>query len=330
MRADRLVALLLLLQARGRVTAAEVAAELEISRKTARRDLEALAMAGIPVYSQPGRGGGWQLLGGARTDLTGLTAAEARALFLVVGPVPVLAPEAKSALRKLVRALPATFRAPAESAAAASVLDPISWGDTTPPESAHVAVLQQAVIDSVLVHLTYVDGRGEPSERLVHPLGVVAKAGVWYVVAGTAAGRRTFRVSRITSLTLTNVPAERPAGFDLARAWQEISADVDQLRTRVTATVQASDEVLHGLHAQFGTDVSQAVTLADGLLEVEIGGASYDALAERLAGWGSGLVVVGPEDVRVRLAEIGAELVATYSRQSGDGPNPISLPSGSW
>src|SRR5215510_3831994 len=103
MRADRLVATLLLLQARGRVTAAEVAEELEVSVRTARRDLEALAMAGIPVYSQTGRGGGWSLVGGARTDLSGLTAAEAQALFLVAGPSAALTPEAKAALRKLVQ-----------------------------------------------------------------------------------------------------------------------------------------------------------------------------------------------------------------------------------
>src|ERR671915_254869 len=104
MRADRLVATLLLLQARGRVTAAEVAAELEVSLKTARRDLEALSLAGVPVYSTPGRGGGWELLGGARTDLSGLTATEARALFLLAGPAAAAAPEVPSALRKLMRA----------------------------------------------------------------------------------------------------------------------------------------------------------------------------------------------------------------------------------
>src|SRR6188508_656642 len=103
MRADRLVAALLILQARGRVSAGELARELEVSVKTARRDLEALAMAGVPVYAQPGRNGGWSLLGEARTDLTGLTADEARALFLVAGPSARVAPEAKTALRKLVR-----------------------------------------------------------------------------------------------------------------------------------------------------------------------------------------------------------------------------------
>ena len=119
MRADRLVATLLLMQSRGRVTAAELAEELEVSVATARRDLEALSTAGIPVYPQPGRGGGWSLLGGARTDLSGLTAAEAQALFLLVGPAAAVAPEAKAALRKLVRALPDTFRADAEAVARA-------------------------------------------------------------------------------------------------------------------------------------------------------------------------------------------------------------------
>ena len=116
MRADRLVAVLMLLQTRGQITAAEVADELEVSERTARRDLEALSMAGVPVYSRQGRNGGWQLVGGARTDLSGLNAAEARALFLVAGPSSSATPELKAALRKLVRALPETFRSDAEAA----------------------------------------------------------------------------------------------------------------------------------------------------------------------------------------------------------------------
>src|SRR5690349_23532088 len=109
MRADRLVAILLLLQQRAQITASEVALELEVSERTARRDLEALGAAGLPVYSVPGRGGGWRLLGGARTDLSGLNASEARALFLVAGPASTATPAVKAALRKLVRALPEPF-----------------------------------------------------------------------------------------------------------------------------------------------------------------------------------------------------------------------------
>src|SRR5436309_14685987 len=124
MRADRLVAALLLMQSRGRVTAAELARELEVSVATARRDLEALSAAGIPVYPQPGRGGGWALVGGARTDLSGLKADEVRALFTVAGPAAAATPELKAALRKLVRALPEPFRAGAETVAASLVVDP--------------------------------------------------------------------------------------------------------------------------------------------------------------------------------------------------------------
>lgn len=116
MKADRLLATLLFLQARGHVTATDVAAEFEVSERTARRDLEALALAGVPVYAQRGRGGGWSLVGRARTDLTGLTAGEVRALFFAVGPVSAAAPELRMAVRKLIQALPATLRPDAEAA----------------------------------------------------------------------------------------------------------------------------------------------------------------------------------------------------------------------
>ncbi|HEX5096177.1 MAG TPA: WYL domain-containing protein, partial [Acidimicrobiia bacterium] len=221
MRADRLVATLLFLQSRGQVTAAEVAAELEVSVKTARRDLEALSIAGIPVYSQPGRGGGWSLLGGARTDLSGLTAAEARTLFLVAGPSSAITPEAKAALRKLVRALPETFRAEAEKAASAVVLDPAGWGRTAPSTPPHLEVLQQAVIAGVQVRLGYSDAKGAVTERIVHPLGLVAKGTTWYLVGDTDNGRRTFRVWRVQSVELLDEPAVRPPDFDLHEAWQE-------------------------------------------------------------------------------------------------------------
>ena len=126
MRADRLVEVLLLLQQRGQVTAREVAEELEISERTARRDLDALGMAGLPVYSVQGRNGGWRLLGDGRTDLSGLSADEVRALFSVAGPSGA-DPEVRSALRKLVRALPETFRTRAERAATTIVEDRAPW-----------------------------------------------------------------------------------------------------------------------------------------------------------------------------------------------------------
>src|SRR4029077_3797219 len=225
MRADRLLAVLILLQTPGRVTAAEVAAELEISERTARRDLDALAMAGLPVYSQPGRNGGWQLLGGARTDLSGLNAAEARALFLVAGPSPAT-PELKAALRKLVRALPEPFRADAQAASTAVVVDPNEWGRAQPmrPPPEHLDVLQRAVIEGEQVELGYVARDRATSTRVVHPLGLAAKGTIWYLVADTDAGLRTFRVDRVTAAHGTGAPVVRPADFDLTEAWKLISA----------------------------------------------------------------------------------------------------------
>ena len=211
-RADRLVATLLLLQARGRVTAAEVAEELEVSVRTARRDLEALSLAGIPVQLQTGRGGGWSLVGGARTDLSGLTAAQAQALFLVAGPSAAVTPEAKAALRKLVRALPETFRDEAEKAAAAVVLDAARWGGTAPPAPPHLDALQRAVVAGVRVRLDYRYRSGTASEWRVDPLGLVAKGSVWYLVAGTDAGLRTFRVGGVQAVTPTAEPVVRCPG----------------------------------------------------------------------------------------------------------------------
>ena len=145
MRADRLVAALLFLQARGRVTAAELAAELEVSERTARRDLEALTASGVPVYAQRGRGGGWRLVGGARTDLTGLTSPEVRALFLAAGSSGA-SPELRAALRKLLRAVPEPLRPDAEAASRARIVDELDWsGTAVTAADPHLTELERAV-----------------------------------------------------------------------------------------------------------------------------------------------------------------------------------------
>jgi len=311
-RADRLVATLLLLQARGRVTAAEVAEELEVSVRTARRDLEALSLAGIPVYSQTGRGGGWSLVGGARTDLSGLTAAEAQALFLVAGPAAAVTPEAKAALRKLVQALPKTFRDEAEKAAAAVVLDAAQWGGTTPPAPPHLEALQRAVVAGVRVRLDYRDRRGTATERLVDPLGLVAKGSAWYLVAGTGAGLRTFRVGRVQAVTPTGEPVVRPAGFDLAGAWADIVGEIDGLRGRELVTARADPAHVGWLRAQFGTRVRVGEADPDGWVTVEIGFEDGTTPARALAGFVLGLEVLSPDHVRDELAELGRRLVERY------------------
>ena len=318
MRADRLVAILLLLQARGQVTAAEVAEELEISERTARRDLEALGMAGLPIYSQQGRHGGWRLAGGGKTDLSGLTAGEARALFLVAGPSPSVSatPQVKAALRKLVRALPEPLRSGAEAASAAVVVDPRGWDERAHPRPAPplLDAVQRAVVEGEQVTLGYVARNREPSTRVVHPLGLAAKGSTWYLVADTDAGLRTFRIDRMTSVEPTGEPVVRPEGFELAQAGQLISDEIEQRRTPLRARALARPDAVPICRWILGNRVRIGPAGPDGRVEIELRGHHIESLAGEIAGLGAALEVVDPPDLRHRLARVGAELTATYGQ----------------
>nr|WP_225956063.1 WYL domain-containing protein [Amycolatopsis lexingtonensis] len=297
------------MQTRGRVTAGELAAELEISVATARRDLEALSAAGVPVYPQPGRGGGWQLVGGARTDLSGLSAREAQALFLLAGPAAATAPEVKSALRKLMGALPGTFRADAEAAADAVVVDQAGWGERPKERPPMVELLRDAVIARRRVRFTYT-GR----DRVVDPWGLVDKDDVWYLVAGTDKGRRTFRVDRIAAATPTEEAADRPTDLELAKVWQEVVEEVETRRSLLTADVVLARRHLGVMRDRFGRHCELVAELPDDRVRVRVAAPAPIMIAQELAGWGALVDVEGPEPVRAELARLGAELVARYAR----------------
>jgi len=317
MRADRLVAILLMLQSRGQVTAAEVAKELEVSERTARRDLDALGVAGLPIYSTQGRNGGWRLAGGGRTDLSGLTASEARALFLVAGPSSAATPEIKAALRKLVRALPEPFRNDAEAASTAVVVDPTGWDRPTSPRRAPplLDVTQRAVIEGQQVTLGYRARDGAVSSRVVHPLGLAAKGTAWYLVAATEAGLRTFRVDRMSSVEPPGEAVVRPEGFDLAEAWRLIADEVDRRRTPVVAHGLMRSDVVWILRSILGNRVRIGPPGPDGRVEVELRGHSTRSLAAEVAGLGAMLEVLDPPELRVHLAAVGAELADLYGAQ---------------
>jgi len=285
MRADRLVATLLLMQARGRVTAALVAKELGVSLATARRDLEALSAAGVPVYAQQGRGGGWSLVGGARTDLTGLTSIEAKALFMLVGPAASLDPPARSALRKLVQALPGAFRADAEAAAEAVVVDSTGWGEGENERPEGVEALQDAVVSCRKISLDYENRAHQLTQRLVDPWGLIAKGQFWYLIAGTEDGQRTFRVDRISRLTVTDLPAERPSDFDLSREWDVVVGDMERRRSLLSATVIIDAHLLPVLRDQFGRNCEPVDYQDDGPVRVRITAPMALSIAEHLAGW---------------------------------------------
>ena len=312
MRADRLVAVLMMLQTRGQVTAAEVADELEVSERTARRDLEALGMAGVPVYSRQGRNGGWQLVGGARTDLSGLNAAEARALFLVAGPSSAATPELKAALRKLVRALPETFRSDAEAASDRGGRRPTVVGQPVrpPPSLRRTSTTCRTRSSTASRCRSATSAReGPPSTRVVHPLGLATKGRRWYLVADTDAGLRTFRVDRVTVGRAR--PATRscaPTASTSQESWRLVSDGSTRLWAACGHGGTAVPDSVGLLRGVFGNRLRIGPTGADGRVEVEIAGPAPGRTGGRVRRVRHHDRAFDPPELRDQLARIGAEL----------------------
>jgi predicted DNA-binding transcriptional regulator YafY len=323
MRADRLVAIVLLLQTHGQLTAGDLAERLETSERTIRRDLDALSFAGVPVYAQRGRGGGWALLGGYRTDLSGLTTDEARALMLVAGPNALagvgVEPKVKSAVRKLIAALPATVQAEAAAAQDAVLVDPVAWGRKGEAHpTAQLDVLRDAVVRGVQVDITYAKPREAAQSRRVHPFGLVSKGGTWYLLAGAAAGLRTFRLSRVKAVAMTDEPVERPDNFDLAEAWDQVQRELPGRLGTVAVELRVDPEVLPWLRraiAGWGTlDPSESERAGRGRWPQYTATFPHpSAAAAELVRFGARVEVVSPDDVKAELLRLGRELVKAYS-----------------
>jgi predicted DNA-binding transcriptional regulator YafY len=242
-RASRLVSLVLLLQNHGRQTAAELARRLEVSERTVYRDLDALSQAGVPVYAERGPGGGCQLVDGYRTSLTGLSRQEADALFLAGVPAAAadlgLGPVAAAAQLKVLAALPDRLRATALLARQRFHLDAPDWFETAPAHPALEAVAGAVWADRRL-SFSYERGDGSKVRRTVDPLGLVLKAGAWYLLGRIARDVRTYRVSRIRRPRALEQPFERDPAFDLAATWAAASAEFESTRPRYPVTVRVS------------------------------------------------------------------------------------------
>ena len=237
MRADRLLSILLLLQSRGQMTGRELAERLEVSERTLHRDMDALSAAGVPVFALRGSRGGWQLEENWRTQVPGLDEAELRALLMAQPRIlgdRKLAAAAERALGKLMASLPVPLRARAESMRQRLYVDTTGWFGGA-EELSMLPIVQEAVTRDRKLKIRYSSRRsrfehagGEAenvSERIVDPLGLVAKGSTWYLVANTARGFRTFRVSRIQNALLLDARCERPLSFDLESHWRSATED---------------------------------------------------------------------------------------------------------
>ncbi|MEV6345654.1 WYL domain-containing protein [Actinoplanes sp. NPDC051851] len=269
MRASRLLSLLLLLQNRGLMSAPQLAKELTVSVRTIYRDVEALAAAGVPVYAEPGPAGGYRLLDGYRTRLTGLTPDEAESLFLTGLPQPAaelgLGAQLAAAELKLTAALPLAYRDASTRIRQRFHLDAPGWY-REPDDVPHLLAVAEALWQDRVVEIRYRRWSPEPGEvtRRLDPLGLVLKAGVWYLVAAGRGGPRTYRVSSIVRLRALPDRVTRPDGFDLAAFWREHVDRYERAGTGETAAVRLSPDGVAALPGVFGP---KAARTALGTLE---------------------------------------------------------------
>ncbi|MEU7860935.1 WYL domain-containing protein [Nonomuraea sp. NPDC049141] len=312
MRAARLMSLLLLLQGRGGMTAAELAKELEVSERTIHRDVLALAESGVPVYADRGRGGGYRLLDGYRTRLTGLDRAEAEALFLSGVPAALremgLEEVAATARLKAAAALSPGVRDAPATAAQRFHLDAPGWfaGDSPPP--AALAPLARAVWRDLSVTAVYKD-----AERTLEPYGLVLKAGAWYLAARSGERFLIFRVDRFGEIGVLARVFERDPGFDLAAFWAGQSAAFSRSLLRETVTLRLSEagvRLLRHIADPAALPGALASLQPDGT--VRLGVESVRVAYGQVLRFGPEAEVLGPPELRALVAEAAARLAALY------------------
>ncbi|MFI1206133.1 helix-turn-helix transcriptional regulator [Streptomyces sp. NPDC020802] len=319
MKSARLVSILLLLQTRGRMTAADLAQELEVSVRTVYRDVEALSSAGVPLYGDAGHSGGYRLLDGYRTRLTGLTAGEAEALFLAGVPGPAaelgLGSLLAAAQLKVRAALPRELRAHADRISGRFHLDAPGWyADAADGAAPFLPAVADAVWNSRVLHVLYRRWR-EPTDvrRRLEPYGLVLKAGRWYVVAGP--GPRTFRVDQILELATSDEEFTRPDGFDLGAYWTGYQRDFHDRLHRAEAVVRLAPGVR--LAGPAGDAVrANGLTEQGGWIRATVPIESVEHAHAEFLRLGMGIEVLEPAALRARIADTVAGLARTYGAVS--------------
>jgi len=320
MRADRLLSIVLLLQAHHQLTSRDLAARLEVSERTIHRDMEALSGAGIPVIALRGTHGGWSLLGEYRTNLTGLNESEVETLF-VTKPSNLLADlklekASEGALLKLLAALPVSYQRAAERARRRIYIDAAGWARQEEAVPL-LPVVQEAIWLERQLSFSYDRGRDcEPAERLCNPLGLVAKGSVWYLVAAVGPDVRSYRVSRIVRAEVLKEPAAVPADFDLAVYWQQSAAAFKSNLPNYTARFRVAPDVFPFLRfaGRFSRVSDDYETDADGWIRVTVRFDVEEMACGFALSFGSKLEVLEPETLRAKVIQAAKETVEFYKQ----------------
>jgi predicted DNA-binding transcriptional regulator YafY len=323
MRASRLLSLLLLLQTRGRMTAQQLADALEVSVRTVYRDAEALSAAGVPLYGDAGHAGGYQLLGGYRTRLTGLTAAEAEALFLSGLPGPAaelgLGGVLAAATLKLRAALPASLREHADRSER-FYLDAPGWY-RRPQDVPQLPVVASAVWNRQVIQVTYRRWK-EPTEvtRRLEPHGLVLKAGTWYVVARSNGMMRTYRVDQIVAASVCGGDFAAEPGFELARYWHSYLAEFHRQLYTGHAVIRLSAEGVARMRHVLSTAAVTAVETtgaaeADGWVRARVPIESADQALGDFLRLGADIEILAPAELREQAASTIRAMATLYDQR---------------
>ncbi|MDJ0752965.1 MAG: YafY family protein [Ardenticatenaceae bacterium] len=326
MKASRLITLLMLLQTQGRMTAKELAARLEVSTRTIYRDIDALSAAGVPVYAEPGAHGGCALVDNYRTSLTGLNEEEVRALFMSTVPSLMTGlgadKSADSARLKLTAALPPSFQKEAQRIQQLIFLDPVGWLQWDEP-TPFLPLVQEALWEERRVRMLYRTAAGTWNKRLVAPYGLVAKGGIWYLVAESQGRITTFRISRIQEAALTGHHYSRPNEFDLKQYWEEwvtgfeaslknFPVEIRVPPTGIQPLIEVLGEGVHQIAARTGRLDRQ------GNLFIEVSFGSAEEACRKLSGLGHEVEVMRPPALRQMMSETARKVMELYGMKTRD------------
>jgi predicted DNA-binding transcriptional regulator YafY len=322
MRADRLLSILLLLQSRGQMSARALAAELEVSERTIYRDVEALSGAGVPVYAETGRDGGYGLLDSYRTSLTGLTDGEVRAFFMLSIPAPLtqlgVSQELKTAMLKVEAALPAARRQDEEQVRQRFHLDSSWWHQHETPVP-YLQTVHAAVWADHRIEITYRQPVGVTIKQIVDPYALVAKAGAWYLICAYNGRMRVHSVADLTEVHASEERFERDEDFHLAEFWEAWCAAREQDQSLYPVTVRVTSHFVPYLPWYFGNAIRARLAQADppdeeGRITLTLSFQSLESARDRLLDLGRGVEVLDPLALRLSIEDYARQIVAMYEK----------------
>jgi predicted DNA-binding transcriptional regulator YafY len=324
MRADRLLSIMLLLQIHKRLTSHDLAGRLEVSERTIHRDMEALSGAGVPVFAERGAAGGWSLVEDYRTSLTGLKKEEIFALFLSTPAARLLSDlglekASAMALTKLRASLPDIHQSTAQYALQRIYIDAEGW-NSYEESAASLPVIQEAIWSERKLNIVYRRPDGcESFERIVDPLGLVAKGSVWYMVASVDGEVRSYRVSRIANSTILDEPVRRPEHFDLPAFWRQSTSDFKTRLPRYSARLRVSQVVLPRLKyaGRFARIEKVEAPDPDGWAEVSMRFQFESEACEYALSFGPQVEVIEPISLRDHVVEVAKSVIEFYGHRAG-------------